>query len=299
MISEYDLHCHSTASDGALTPSGLVEAAYKAGVKTLALTDHDTTGGVAEAEAAAAQYGIELVRAIELSLTWSGQCFHVVGLNIDPANAALRQGLQKTEAIRVERAKEMARKLGERGIEGAFEGARRIAGDGTITRTHFARYVVSQGRCSTLQEVFDRYLSRGKPAYVPTVWATLEEGIGWIRSAGGIGVLAHPMRHKLSASWMRRLLVAFKEAGGAGLEVVSGRGAPDAIQASAAYARSFGLMGSVGSDFHSAEHPWAALGRLDPLPKGITPVWSAWVDFLERRPGLNLMNTVGFSVTGD
>lgn len=145
-----------------------------------------------------------------------------------------------------------------------------------ITRTHFADFLLSQHHVSTQQEAFDRYLGKGKPAYVSTTWASLEEAIAWITGAGGIAVLAHPIRYKLTASWMRRLLSAFKEAGGQGIEVVYGSSSSDDIHTSANYARQFELAGSVGSDFHKPNNPWIELGRLSPLPSSITPAW----DFL-------------------
>ncbi|MEN8261024.1 MAG: PHP domain-containing protein [Pseudomonadota bacterium] len=276
MTSEYDLHCHSSASDGTLTPSELVRQAHAAGVKTLALTDHDTVAGIPEAVREAATTDMTLLAAIELSVTWRGKCLHLVGLNIDSAFEPLLRGIDKIQATRIDRAEQIARRLAKKGIEGASDAVNALADKGMITRTHFARFIVSQDKADSLQHAFDRYLSRGKPAYVPTIWATLEEAVGWIRGAGGIAVLAHPLRYKLSSNAMRKLLSAFKESGGQGIEVVCGRNNSGDIQTSAGHARRFNLAGSVGSDFHSPENPWIALGRLAPLPADITPVWSLW-----------------------
>jgi predicted metal-dependent phosphoesterase TrpH len=142
-----------------------------------------------------------------------------------------------------------------------------------ITRTHFADFLVAGNHVSSVQNAFDRYLAKGKPAFVSTAWTELDQTIDWINNAGGVAILAHPLRYKLTASWLRRFLTAFKEMGGAGIEVVTGRSSPDEIRKTAAYAQKFDLHGSIGSDFHTPNNPWVELGRLNPLPNNIKPVW--------------------------
>jgi predicted metal-dependent phosphoesterase TrpH len=276
MISEYDLHTHSTASDGSLTPSELVRQARQFGVRHLALTDHDSTAGLAEAEAAATSGGITLIAGIELSVTWCRHCIHILGLNIDPSNRRLQQGITAIQSLRVSRAREMGARLKKKGIEGAFQGALQLAGEGMLTRTHFARFLVNQGHVDTIQGAFDRFLGVDKPAYVAVRWAELEQALDWINDAGGTAVIAHPMRYRLSGAGLRRLLDAFKQCGGRGLEVVCGNSSDDLIRCAAEQARRFGLLGSVGSDFHGPEQTWIQLGRLAALPAGIQPVWSVW-----------------------
>ena len=278
MSRKYDLHSHSTASDGAYTPAELVQAAFGAGVTDLALTDHDTVAGLAEAQIAAEAAGLRLLPAVEISVTWERKSIHVVGLNVDPANPALNDGLRRLQVTRSERAVEMGRRLAKCGFGNCYEAAAVAAGAGMITRTHFARHLINLGAVSTLQAAFDSYLGQGKPAYVPTDWAGLNDCVGWINGAGGVAVVAHPARYKLTGSWMRRLLDAFKSAGGAGIEVVSGAGNPQDIDMSATYARRFDLLASAGSDFHSPEHFWVKLGALPALPKDLKPVWSVWDD---------------------
>jgi predicted metal-dependent phosphoesterase TrpH len=273
MAEVYDLHCHSTASDGALSPAELIKRAHEQGVTSLALTDHDTTAGLTEARAAAATSGIKLIPGIELSTSWHDKCFHIVGLGIDPDYGPLAQATQNLQTVRLERAEKIAQKLEKKRIPGALEAVKRAAGDSMITRTHFADFLLSQHHVSTQQEAFDRYLARGKPAYVSTPWAELEQAINWITESGGIAVLAHPLRYKLTANWMKRLLTAFKEAGGQGIEVVTSRISADEIRLVAGYAARFELAGSVGSDFHNPENQWVELGRLAPLPPHIKPVW--------------------------
>ncbi|WP_340121999.1 PHP domain-containing protein [Methylobacter svalbardensis] len=273
MPENYDLHCHSTASDGALSPTALVQRAHEHGVTSLALTDHDTVAGIAEAQTAAIETGIHLIPGIELSASWQNKCFHIVGLGIDPDYPPLREATLNLQIMRTERAEKIAAKLEKKRIPGALEAVKKAAGDGMITRSHFADFLLSQFHVSTQQEAFDRYLGAGKAAFVPTTWSDLELAVSWITGSGGVAVLAHPLRYKLTASWMKRLLAAFKEVGGLGIEVVTGRYNADEIKIVAAYATRFELAGSVGSDFHNPANPWVELGRLGSLPANITPIW--------------------------
>ncbi|MDD2759940.1 MAG: PHP domain-containing protein [Methylomonas sp.] len=269
----YDLHCHSTASDGALSPAELVARAHLQGVTVLALTDHDTVSGLTEAAQIAGKLGLRLIPGIEISATYAHQCLHIVGLNIDPEPPALLAGLGGQHAVRAQRAHKIAEKLEKKGIAGAYDAVKTAAGDGEITRSHFADFLVAQGVVKDQQDAFDRYLSKGKPGFVPTQWAPLEDAIGWIRAAGGIAVLAHPLRYNLSIKWLRQALAAFKLAGGQGVEVVTGRASPDDIRLSQQLAQKHQLYASVGSDFHSPENQWVELGRLAALPADATPVW--------------------------
>lgn len=273
MIETYDLHCHSIASDGSLTPTELVQRAKAMGVTSLALTDHDTINGQQEAQTAARSNAITLIPGIELSTTWENKCFHIVGLNIDPEHSNLNQGIQKLQTLRTERAKKIANKLEKKSIPGSYEAVIKAAKGGMITRAHFSSYLLAQNYVSTQQEAFDKYLGKGKPAFVSTVWADLHDAIDWINQAGGVAVVAHPLRYKMTASWMRRFLSFFKEAGGQGIEVVTGRSNPDEIRRAMLYATQYDLAASVGSDFHTPDNKWVELGRLAPLPKNMTPIW--------------------------
>lgn len=273
MTERYDLHCHSTASDGVLSPTALVQRAHQNGVTALALTDHDTTMGLSEARTCATALEMRLIDGIELSTSWQNKCLHIVGLGIDPNYALLANATHELQATRLERAAKIAEKLEKKRITGAFEAVKKAAGDGMITRSHFADFLLSQFHVSTQQEAFDRYLGKGKPAFVATTWADMTIAVNWITESGGIAVLAHPLRYQLTANWMKRLLAAFKDAGGQSMEVVTGRNNADEIKLLAEYASRFELAGSVGSDFHSPVSPWLELGRLAPLPDNIQPVW--------------------------
>ncbi len=273
MTEKYDLHSHSNISDGALSPTDLVRRAHEHGVTALALTDHDTTAGLAEAKIASEAAGIRLISGIELSASWQNKTLHIIGLGIDPQYPPLLNAIRDLQVIRFERAEKIAAKLEKKRIPGALAAVMASAGNSMITRTHFADFLVSQFHVSNQQEAFDRYLAKGKSAYVATVWADMALAVNWITQSGGVAVLAHPLRYKLTPNVMKRLLPAFKDAGGQGIEVITGRCNADEIKLAAYYANIYDLAGSVGSDFHSPVNPWVELGRLQPLPEHIKPVW--------------------------
>lgn len=275
--TQIDLHCHSTASDGELSPTALVEYARGQGVEVLALTDHDVTDGVAEAAAAAEQHGLAFISGVEISVSWEKQLIHIVGLDFDVDDPTLQQGLAGLRAQRQGRAEEMGRRLDRKlGCEGSLAAAQTYADGQILSRTHFARYLLDSGRVKTLQEAFDRYLGAGKPCYVKTEWTDLAQAVNWITAAGGEAVIAHPSRYKLSATKLRRLIEDFKAAGGRGLEVISGNQDSNTTRNLAEYAQRHGLHASLGSDYHGPSQGWRQMGRLAPLPRGCEPIWRLW-----------------------
>jgi hypothetical protein len=273
MSLAFDLHLHSTASDGTLAPTALVERAAAAGVRTLALTDHDTTDGVGEAAAAARRLGLRLVVGVEVSVTWKSGTVHIVGLGVDPASARLQQGLAGLRAFRDWRAEEIGRRLAKEGVPGMLEGARALSNGRLISRTHFARALVERGMADSVRDVFKKFLVRGRPGHVPGEWASLADAVGWITGAGGQAVIAHPARYGLSGAQLRRLIAEFIAAGGAGLEVLSGSHSAEDSRLMASYAQTFGLLASAGSDYHGPEQPYLDIGRLPAMPAGCTPIW--------------------------
>ena len=276
MSLQYDLHSHSQASDGTLTATALVQRAHAAGVDVLALTDHDSVDGLAEARCAAAELPLRLIPGVEVSVTWNGQTVHIVGLNLDPDNGRLCAGLTGLQTFRDWRAEEIGRRLHKAGIEGAYAGARRLASGRIVSRTHFAHFLVEQGRARSVRDVFKKFLVRNKPGYVSGDWAPLDQAVDWIRGAGGVAVVAHPARYGLTGNKLRRLLGEFKACGGGALEVVSGSHTADDVQRMAGLARSLDLKASRGSDYHGPENPWVELGRIAALPDGCVPVWDDW-----------------------
>ena len=269
-----DLHCHSVVSDGTLTPEALAARAAANGVELWALTDHDEIGGQHRARAAAEANGMRYLTGTEISVTFAGHTVHIVGLGFDPDDDALRQGLLATRGGRGARAQEMSEGLAKVGIRGAYEGALRYVGNPElISRTHFARFLVETGICRDTPEVFRKYLTEGKPGFVPHRWATLGDAVRWITQAGGIAVIAHPARYNLSANEEYALFTEFKTHGGQGVEVVTGSHTSAEAVRYADTAREFGLAASRGSDFHSPDESHTDLGQLPFLPGNLTPVW--------------------------
>ena len=274
-----DLHCHSVVSDGTLTPEDLAARAKANGVELWSLTDHDEIGGQHRAAAAARSQGMAYLTGTEISVTFAGNTVHIVGLGFDPDNTALDQGLAATRAGRGERAQEMAAQLAQVGIHGAYEGALKFVGNPElISRTHFARFLVETQVCRDTNEVFRKYLTEGKPGYVPHRWATLGDAVRWINEAGGLAVIAHPARYKFTANEEYALFSEFKAHGGAGVEVVTGSHTAAEYVTYAAMAEEFGLAASRGSDFHSPDESHTDLGTLPYLPGHLTPIWETLAD---------------------
>ena len=274
-----DLHCHSVVSDGTLTPEDLAARAKANGVELWSLTDHDEIGGQHRAAAAARSQGMAYLTGTEISVTFAGNTVHIVGLGFDPDNTALAQGLAATRAGRGERAQEMAAQLAQVGIHGAYEGALKFVGNPElISRTHFARFLVETQVCRDTNEVFRKYLTEGKPGYVPHRWATLGDAVRWITEAGGLAVIAHPARYKFTANEEYALFSEFKAHGGAGVEVVTGSHTAAEYVTYAAMAEEFGLAASRGSDFHSPDESHTDMGTLPYLPGHLTPIWETLAD---------------------
>lgn len=272
-----DLHSHSQCSDGSLSPAELVALAVRAGVKALALTDHDSVDGIAEARAAAVGTGLTLIPGVELSAIWGVHNIHVVGLQVDTEHPALKTGLQQQAGARAERGRQMGAKLEALGLKGAYEGALALASspDG-LSRTHMAQWLFDAGHVSTIQQAFDKYLGPRKPAAVPMPWASLADVVAWIKAAGGVAVVAHPGRYDMSRTKMRQLLADFKALGGDGMEVATATEKPDMVAYLGRLSQQLELLASQGSDYHGKPAPWIALGRFPALPAGCIPIWTAW-----------------------
>ena len=274
-----DLHCHSTVSDGTLSPEDLAKRAKANGVELWALTDHDEIGGQQRARAAALKLGMPYLTGTEISVTFAGVTVHIVGLGFDPDDAALMAGLAATRGGRRERAMEMAEGLAKVGIKGSFEGALTYAGNpDLIARTHFARFLVETGVCSDTSEVFRKYLTEGKPGFVPHRWASLGDAVRWITGAGGVAVIAHPARYRFTANEEHALFTEFMAHGGRGVEVVTGSHSSLEATRYAEVALEYGLLASRGSDFHGPGESHTDLGSLPALPATLSPVWNALQD---------------------
>jgi 3',5'-nucleoside bisphosphate phosphatase len=282
-ILNADLHCHSVVSDGTLTPEVLAERAKANGVELWALTDHDEIGGIERARAAAKANGLAYLTGVEISVTFANTTVHIVGLGFDDRNEALRQGLARTRGGRDERAREMSDGLAKVGIHGAYEGALKYVGNpDLISRSHFARFLVESGVCKDISEVFRKYLTDGKPGFVPHRWASLSDAVKWITQAGGAAVIAHPARYGFSPNEEYALFSEFKAHGGQGVEVLTGSHSAAEALKYAETAKEFGLVASRGSDFHSPDESHCELGSLPLLTGDLTPVWHLLAERLEH-----------------
>ena len=279
-----DLHCHSVVSDGTLTPEALAARAKANGVELWALTDHDEIGGQVRAAAAAAANGMAYLTGTEISVTFANETVHIVGLGFDATNPIIVNGLAKTRGGRGERAMEMSDGLAKVGIKGAYDGALTFVGNPElISRTHFARFLVESGVCKDTYEVFRKYLTEGKPGYVPHRWASLGDAVGWITQSGGVAVIAHPGRYKFTANEEFALFSEFKTHGGQGVEVVTGSHTTAEYMEYATVAKEFGMAASRGSDFHSPDESRIDLGTLPMLPGDLMPVWELVKDRIQHN----------------
>ncbi|WP_439858893.1 PHP domain-containing protein [Pseudomonas sp. MBLB4136] len=275
---EVDLHCHSTASDGALAPAVVVTRAHERGVRLLALTDHDTLEGLDEAWAMAAALGVQLVNGIELSCTWGGATIHVLGYAFACDAPALRQAIAELHDGRWLRAEEIGRRLEAKGMPGALAGARAVQqelGDSgnAPARPHFADFLVRAGHVKDRAEAFRKWLGSGKLGDVKQHWPTLEQAVDTLRQAGAWISLAHPWHYDFTRSKRRKLIADFVQAGGHALEVVNGMQPAEQVGCLAILAREFGLLASAGSDFH-APGDWSELGMYRPVPEDLSPLWA-------------------------
>jgi 3',5'-nucleoside bisphosphate phosphatase len=276
MAALFDLHCHSTVSDGLLSPPELVAHAAKRGVKVLALTDHDDLGGLHIAREAALQHDIQFINGVEISVTWKRRTLHIVGLRVDANNAALKTALDGVRIGRDERAQEMGADLARIGIHGAYEGAKLLAKQSIITRTHFARFLVDNGHAKDTKSVFKKYLVKGKPGFKEHEWMNLKSAVDLINAAGGQAVIAHPGRYDLGTINMLLLMHEFRSLGGSAIEVVTGSHTPPQYQQFAKIAHKFSLKSSLGSDYHGSGISYMEMGCIPDLPEGCVPVWDDW-----------------------
>ncbi|RJS94755.1 PHP domain-containing protein [Salinisphaera sp. Q1T1-3] len=269
-----DLHMHSTASDGALSPADLMAYVAARGVERVALTDHDTVQGLPEARRAAEAHGMAFVDGLEMSVAWQGRTLHIVGLGVDPTHTQLGAAIAELGVERTRRATEIGQRLARAGLAEATERAEQLADGGQITRAHFARLLVEAGLARNMGDAFKRYLRMGRPGHVRANWLAMQDAIDAIHAAGGQAVLAHPFGYGFTHAWRRRAIHAFAAGRGDALEIVTGVTDTQQERQAAQDARATGLLGSAGSDFHAPSQFWLVPGRLRALPTAVSPV--AW-----------------------
>lgn len=270
----FDLHSHTYFSDGALSPEALVERAKARGVSVLAITDHDTIAGVGLAHKASVKAGIQFIPGIEFSSQWGKGGVHIVGLGVDPNATVLLSAIDTQEKARIARSQAIGERLARAGFPNALDGAREIAGEGTLGRPHFAQYLVSIGAVKNINAAFKKYLGTGKPADVKYQWPLMDQVISWIHAAGGVAVLAHPAKYELTRMKMCALIDAFAAAGGDAVEVISGMQPAGLTQDLIKIVNTRSLYASCGSDFHMPDQVWQELGNFGVLPDEAKPVWN-------------------------
>ncbi|OBT12052.1 phosphatase [Vibrio sp. UCD-FRSSP16_10] len=280
----FDLHSHTTASDGRFTPQDLIDRAIEHRVSVLAITDHDTVDAIEPAKAyiQSANLDIQLISGIEISTVWSNKDIHIVGLNLDIHNQQLQQLIAQQQARRIERSELIAYRLSKHLKVDPLPEVKAIANGAPVTRAHFAKWLVDNGHAKNMQQVFKRFLTRDKPGYVPPIWCSIADAVSVIHAAGGAAVLAHPGRYDLTAKWQKRLLAAFVEANGDAMEISLPQQSPQERRMLGDYAIQYGLFASQGSDFHYPS-PWMELGKNLWLPAGVTPVWEQWPQFAASK----------------
>ncbi|UAX42837.1 RNase RNM [Pasteurella canis] len=271
MSTIYDLHCHSTASDGVLSPTDVVNRAAQKGVNVLALTDHDTISGIREAKKTACQQGITFINGVEISTLWENRAIHIVGLGFDETSEKLTALLTQQAVLRHQRAIEIGEKLAKVGVENAFEEAKKLA-TGEVTRAHYARLLVQLGKVVNETQAFKKYLSQGKSCYVKSQWCDIPTAIDIIHQSGGLAVLAHPLRYTMTTKWLKKLIADFKLWGGDALEVAGCGQTKEQRLLLARWAKENKLLSSVGSDFHFP-CGWIELGKSLQLPDDCLPIW--------------------------
>ena len=273
-----DLHSHTTASDGILTPSELVKRAADNQINMLAITDHDTIKGLLEAKAAIERDNlpVKLIYGVEVSTMWKNNEIHIVGLNIDIQNSHLLELLTAQEQSRIDRAISISEKLAKVSIDNAYEQAQQFSKGDIVSRAHFARFLVANNYVKDIKRAFKKYLGKSGYAYVPAKWCSIADAVNAIHAAGGQAVLAHPTRYDLTLTKLKLLISEFKSYGGDGIEVSQSRQTQDDLQRLAKLANEFELLASQGSDFHDLLN-YLDLGKTTPLPGSVTPIWQNWI----------------------
>jgi len=268
-----DLHNHSYYSDGVFSPTEVIRLANEAGCNLFALTDHDTTNGLSEAQKMADELSVNLISGVEISALWRNMTIHIVGLGIDIHNDVLQKGLHYNQRLREERAKKIALGLRRAGITDALEKTQNISKTDMLTRTHFAQMLIREGYCKDMKSVFRRFLTGRKPGASRVEWRSFDEVVRWIHAAGGLAVIAHPFRYRMTQTKIKNMLIDFKEVLGDGFEVVTATSTDEEITLSNQWAKEYKLLSSCGSDYHGWSNQRIQIGNLRDLPNVENAIW--------------------------
>lgn len=270
-----DLHTHTTASDGTLSPLSLLDRAESRGITHLAITDHDTIDGLFELQnfTEKKDFSVKVIPGIELTTNILNNSFHILGLWVDIHNTSFKDFLKNQKKVRQERAIRIGDILEKKGIKNAFEGAKRIASNSVVGRPHFAQFLVENGYCDKARQAYATWLGNGKVADVKVNWPSIDKVVDIIHKANGVAVLAHPNKYGLTKTKLRNVLSIFKSQGGDGIEVINGRQEKKITDYLLGLSHKFDMACSVGSDFHSPLQPWSDLGLDLDLPSSAKPIW--------------------------
>lgn len=273
LIMKVDLHNHSYYSDGVFSPSEVIRLADEADCNLFALTDHDTTNGLAEANQMADRLSVDLVSGVEISAMWRNMTIHIVGLGIDINNDVLQKGLNYNQNLRKKRAEKISIGLRRAGVRDALEKTQELSKTDMITRTHFAQMLIQEGYCKDMRSVFRRFLTGKKPGASRVEWRSFDEVVGWIHAAGGLAVIAHPFRYRMTQTKIKNMLIDFKEILGDGVEVVTATSTDEEIALSNQWAKEYKLLSSCGSDYHGWPNQRIQIGHLTDLPNLDNAIW--------------------------
>jgi len=268
-----DLHNHSYYSDGVFSPAEVVRLADEADCNLFALTDHDTTDGLSEAQQMADELSVNLISGVEISALWRNMTIHIVGLNIDINNNILQKGLSYNQSLRKERAEKISLGLRRAGVRDALEKTKELSKTDMLTRTHFAQMLIREGYCKDMKSVFRRFLTGKKPGASRVEWRSFDEVVGWIHAAGGLAVIAHPFRYRMTQTKIKKMLIDFKEVLGDGVEVVTATSTDEEITLSDQWTKEYKLLSSCGSDYHGWSNQRIQIGCLRDLPNPNNAIW--------------------------
>ena len=268
-----DLHNHSYYSDGVFSPAEVVRLADEADCNLFALTDHDTTDGLSEAQQMADELSVNLISGVEISALWRNMTIHIVGLNIDINNNILQKGLSYNQSLRKERAVKISLGLRRAGVRDALEKTKELSKTDMLTRTHFAQMLIREGYCKDMKSVFRRFLTGKKPGASSVEWRSVDEVVGWIHEAGGLAVIAHPFRYRMTQTKIKKMLIDFKEVLGDGVEVVTATSTDEEITLSDQWTKEYKLLSSCGSDYHGWSNQIIQIGCLRDLPNPNNAIW--------------------------
>jgi 3',5'-nucleoside bisphosphate phosphatase len=278
-----DLHCHTTASDGRLAPEALLALALSRGVDLLAITDHDNAAGYRQARTVMAEFpedyqALTLISGVEFSTLWRGLNIHVIGLNVDVESDIFIAAEFQQASAREGRAVAIAERLCKKGLPDVYRAAVELASSpAAVGRPHFAQALINCGAVKDFDEAFNKWLGAGKIGDVKVMWPSIEQAVEWIRQAGGVAVLAHPHKYKMTRTKLCDLLSHFTASGGEAMEVAFCQQRADEQRDLARLARQFGLAASRGSDYHGDHMPWNSLGKANEIVTGVTPVWEKYL----------------------